>query len=259
MVNPGQYRGNPIIGQVFSLRAKRLTRPDCDRESTQFDRPPMVITESKIRLLIVDDHTVIREGLTLLLSPVPDLEVIGTASNGRDAVELVKSRTPDVVIMDLHMPIMDGADAMKELRATNPDIKLIVLSSYKERGEVLRAISSGANAYLLKDGPIDELAQAIRNAHAGRSSLNAEIASTVLSRLSELSGPGGNTAGLTAMELRTLELLRDGASNPDIAKSTMVSPNTVKSRLSRIYEKLSVTSRTQAVAEALRLRVINHE
>lgn len=219
----------------------------------------MVSTESKIRLLIVDDHTVIREGLTLLLSPVPDLEVIGTASNGQDAIELVKTRKPDVVIMDLHMPIMDGADAMKEIRAVSPETKLIVLSSYKEKDEVLRAIDSGANAYLLKDGPINELAQAIRNAHAGRSSLNAEIASTVLSRLSELSGPGGAVAGFTAMELRTLEMLRDGASNPDIAKSTSVSPNTVKSRLSRIYEKLSVTSRTQAVSEALRRKVIKHE
>ena len=219
----------------------------------------MVKTEPKIRLLIVDDHTVIREGLTLLLSPVQDLEVIGTASNGRDAIELVKSRKPDVVIMDLHMPIMDGADAMKELREISPDTKLIVLSSYKERGEVLRAIDSGANAYLLKDGPIDELAQAIRNAHAGKSSLNAEIASTVLSRLSELSGPRGNISGFTDMELRTLEMLRNGDSNPEIAKATSVSPNTVKSRLSRIYEKLSVTSRTQAVAEALRRKVIRHE
>lgn len=150
----------------------------------------MTSAEPKIRLLIVDDHTVIREGLTLLLSPIPDLEVIGTASNGRDAVELVKSRQPDVVIMDLHMPILDGADAMKVVREVSPDTKLIVLSSYKERDEVLRAIDSGAHAYLLKDGPIEELAQAIRNAHAGRSSLNAEIATTVLSRLSELSGGG---------------------------------------------------------------------
>lgn len=219
----------------------------------------MLSTEPKIRLLIVDDHTVIREGLTLLLSPVPDLEVIGTASNGHDAIELVKTRKPDVVIMDLHMPIMDGADAVKEIRAVSPETKLIVLSSYKEKDEVLRAIDSGANAYLLKDGPINELAQAIRNAHAGRSSLNAEIASTVLSRLSELSGPGGTVSGFTAMELRTLALLRDGASNPEIAKSTSVSPNTVKSRLSRIYEKLSVTSRTQAVSEALRRKVIKHE
>ena len=219
----------------------------------------MTSAEPKIRLLIVDDHTVIREGLTLLLSPIPDLEVIGTASNGRDAVELVKSRQPDVVIMDLHMPILDGADAMKVVREMSPDTKLIVLSSYKERDEVLRAIDSGAHAYLLKDGPIEELAQAVRNAHAGRSSLNAEIATTVLSRLSELSGAVGSRAGLTVTEIRTLEMLRDGASNPEIARTTGVSPNTVKSRLSKIYEKLSVTSRTQAVSEALRRRIIDHD
>jgi len=141
----------------------------------------------------------------------------------------------------------------------SPDTKLIVLSSYKEKDEVLRAIDSGAHAYLLKDGPIEELAQAVRNAHAGRSSLNAEIATTVLSRLSELSGTEGTGSGLTATEVRTLEMLRDGASNPEIAKATAVSPNTVKSRLSGIYEKLSVTSRTQAVAEALRRRVIDHD
>ena len=220
---------------------------------------PIPSTEPKIRLLIVDDHTVIREGLTLLLSTASDIEVIGTASNGRDAVEIVKTRKPDVVIMDLHMPIMDGADAMKEIRKASPSTKLIVLSSYKEKDEVLRAIDSGAHAYLLKDGPVEELAQAIRNANAGRSSLNPEIATTVLSRLSELSGADGNSAGLTVTEVRTLEMLRDGASNPDIARAMSVSPNTVKSRLSRIYEKLSVTSRTQAVAEALRRGLITHD
>ena len=220
---------------------------------------PIPSTEPKIRLLIVDDHTVIREGLTLLLSTVSDIEVIGTASNGRDAVEIVKTRKPDVVIMDLHMPIMDGADAMKEIRKASPSTKLIVLSSYKEKDEVLRAIDSGAHAYLLKDGPVEELAQAIRNANAGRSSLNPEIATTVLSRLSELSGGDGNSAGLTVTEVRTLEMLRDGATNPDIARAMSVSPNTVKSRLSRIYEKLSVTSRTQAVAEALRRGLITHD
>lgn len=220
---------------------------------------PIPSTEPKIRLLIVDDHTVIREGLTLLLSTVSDIEVIGTASNGRDAVEIVKTRKPDVVIMDLHMPIMDGADAMKEIRKASPSTKLIVLSSYKEKDEVLRAIDSGAHAYLLKDGPVEELAQAIRNANAGRSSLNPEIATTVLSRLSELSGADGNSAGLTVTEVRTLKMLRDGASNPDIARAMSVSPNTVKSRLSRIYEKLSVTSRTQAVAEALRRGLITHD
>lgn len=220
---------------------------------------PIPSTEPKIRLLIVDDHTVIREGLTLLLSTVSDIEVIGTASNGRDAVEIVKTRKPDVVIMDLHMPIMDGADAMKEIRKASPSTKLIVLSSYKEKDEVLRAIDSGAHAYLLKDGPVEELAQAIRNANAGRSSLNPEIATTVLSRLSELSGDDGNSAGLTVTEVRTLEMLRDGATNPDIARAMSVSPNTVKSRLSRIYEKLSVTSRTQAVAEALRRGLITHD
>ena len=220
---------------------------------------PIPSTEPKIRLLIVDDHTVIREGLTLLLSTASDIEVIGTASNGRDAVEIVKTRKPDVVIMDLHMPIMDGADAMKEIRKASPSTKLIVLSSYKEKDEVLRAIDSGAHAYLLKDGPVEELAQAIRNANAGRSSLNPEIATTVLSRLSELSGADGNSAGLTVTEVRTLEMLRDGASNPDIARAMSVSLNTVKSRLSRIYEKLSVTSRTQAVAEALRRGLITHD
>ena len=220
---------------------------------------PIPSTEPKIRLLIVDDHTVIREGLTLLLSTASDIEVIGTASNGRDAVEIVKTRKPDVVIMDLHMPIMDGADAMKEIRKASPSTKLIVLSSYKEKDEVLRAIDSGAHAYLLKDGPVEELAQAIRNANAGRSSLNPEIATTVLSRLSELSGGDGNSAGLTVTEVRTLEMLRDGATNPDIARAMSVSPNTVKSRLSRIYEKLSVTSRTQAVAEALRRGLITHD
>ncbi len=219
----------------------------------------MARSESKIRVLIADDHTVIRDGLAALLAPIADFEVIGKVSNGRDAVEIAKTMTPDVVIMDLHMPIMDGADAMKAIREISPETKLIVLSSYKERDEVLRAIDSGAQAYLLKNGPVDELAQAIRNAYAGHSSLDAEIATTVLTRLSELSAGAGSSSEFTAMEIGTLELLRDGASNPEIAQATSVSPNTVKSRLSRIYEKLSVTSRTQAVAIALRRQIIRHE
>ena len=219
----------------------------------------MATSGPKIRVLIADDHSVIREGLAALLSPIVDVEVIGKVSNGRDAVEIAKTMNPDVVIMDLHMPIMDGADAMKAIREIRPQTKLIVLSSYKERDEVLRAIDSGAQAYLLKNGPVEELAQAIRNAYAGHSSLNAEIATTVLTRLSELSAGAGSSSGLTATEIGTLELLRDGASNPEIARATSVSLNTVKSRLARIYEKLSASSRTQAVAIALRRQIIHHE
>lgn len=222
-------------------------------------------TEAKIRVLIVDDHSVIREGLTLLLNAQPDLEVVGTADNGQDAVDLVNAIKPDVVIMDLHMPVMDGSDAMIEIRKANAGTKLIVLSSYKNDDEVHRAMSSGAHAYLLKDGPIEELARAVRNVHAGRSSLNPEIASTVLSRLSELtnlveaSQLDTNASGLNETELRMLGMLRDGASNPQIAEATGVSPNTVKTRLSRMYVKLSVTSRIQAVTEALKRGLITND
>lgn len=218
-----------------------------------------------IRVVIADDHAIIREGLSLFLNKEPDIEVVGTADNGREAVELVELHAPDVVIMDLHMPVMDGSDAMNEIRKKSTHTKLIVLSSYKEADEVHRAMISGANAYLLKDGPTQELARAVRNVHAGRSSLNPEIATTVLSRLSELtnivesSRLSGHPFGLNETEMLMLKMLRDDSSNVEIAESTGVSPNTVKTRLSRMYRKLSVTSRIQAVTEALKRGLITHE
>ena len=212
----------------------------------------------KIRLLIVDGHTVIREGLSLILSAESDLEVIGSASNGQDAVEIVTAQKPDVVIMDLNMPVMNGVDAIKQIRGNRPEAELIVLSSHQNRREVREASDSGAHAYLLKDRPTEDLARAVRNAYAGRSSLNPEIAAAVLAHLSEKPRHRHDNAEMTSMEVRALEMLRDGSSIAQIATAMAISVNTVKSRLSRIYEKLLVKGRTQAVAEALRRKLITH-
>jgi DNA-binding NarL/FixJ family response regulator len=155
--------------------------------------------------MIVDDHTVIREGLSLMLSAEADLEVIGAARNGRDAVEIVTSMKPDVVIMDLNMPVMNGADAIKRIRGARPEVDLLVLSSFKDEHEVLRAIDSGAHVYLFKDGPTEVLERAIRNIYAGRSSLNPEIASTELRHLSGTSSHRHDD-DLTSMEVRGSEM-----------------------------------------------------
>ena len=135
----------------------------------------MVGTNPKIRVLVADDQMVVRDGLILLLEPYADLEIVGTASNGRDAVDLTKSLDPDVVIMDFHMSVMDGPNATREIRSTQPDTYLIIMSGYQIDGDAERAAAAGADAYLLKDAPIEELVKIIREIRAGEADPNRPI------------------------------------------------------------------------------------
>jgi NarL family two-component system response regulator LiaR len=207
----------------------------------------MVETEP-IRVLLVDDHAVVRSGLSAFLLAFDDLELVGEASSGEESVRLCQQLRPDVVLMDLVMPGMDGAAATEAIRERCPDIQVIALTSFKEKELVHGALEAGAIGYLIKNVSADELADAIRAAYAGRPTLAPEAAQALIHAATEPSKP---TYDLTPREHEVLELMVEGLSNPDIADRLVVSRSTIKFHVSSILSKLGVTSRTEAVALAL--------
>jgi NarL family two-component system response regulator LiaR len=213
----------------------------------------MTITPSQpIRVMIVDDHTMVRRGLATFLKVYDDLEMVGEASSGQAAIQLCAQLQPDVVLMDMAMPDMDGATATRNIRKQSPSIQVIALTSFKEETLVQSALQAGAIGYLLKDISADELAMAIRAAHAGRSTLSPEAAQALVHAASQPPAPG---LDLTEREREVLTLMIEGLNNTQIAGRLTVSPSTVKSHVSNILSKLGVSSRTEAVTLALRNRI----
>jgi two-component system, NarL family, response regulator LiaR len=210
--------------------------------------------QAPIRVMIVDDHAVVRSGLSAFLLAFDDLEYVGEATGGADAVRKCASLEPDVVLMDLVMPDVDGAEATRRIKDECPDVQVIALTSYKEDELVQNALKAGALSYLLKNVTADELAGAIRAAHAGRPTLAPEAAEVLIKAAT--TAPGGEE-GLTARELEILELMVAGESNPVIAKRLFVSTSTVKFHVSNILMKLGAGSRTEAVAIALQRRLVS--
>lgn len=198
--------------------------------------------------MIVDDHAVVRSGLSTFLMAYDDLEFVGDAPNGAEAVARCRRLDPDVVLMDLVMPEIDGAEATRLIREECPDVQVIALTSYKEDELVQGALKAGAIGYLLKTVSADELANAIRAAFAGRPTLAPEAAQVLIQAARHDEKP---ETGLTARELEILQLMADGLSNPDIAKRAYVSPSTVKFHVSNILMKLGASSRTEAVSIAI--------
>jgi DNA-binding NarL/FixJ family response regulator len=200
----------------------------------------------KIRILVADDHPVVLEGLSGMLAGQPDFEVIGLAADGDTAVIMHGSLAPDVTLMDLRMPGLDGVGAIKAIKAQQPPSRIIVLTTYDSDTDILRAIEAGATGYLLKDAPREELFHAIRAAARGDSVLAPAVAARLMNRMR---APAEEN--LSAREIEVLQLVATGASNKEIGKSLHISTATVKTHLIHIYGKLGVDDRTAAVTTAL--------
>jgi DNA-binding NarL/FixJ family response regulator len=209
-----------------------------------------------IRVLIVDDHPVVREGIGSMLKKETDFRVVGEASNGLEAMEKARELSPDVVLMDLRMPEMDGVEAISRIRAEKPDIKFIILTTYSDDEYIFKGIAAGARAYLLKDAPRDELFKAIRMVSRGESLIQPVVASRVLDKLAELSRKTPAADTLSDREIEVLRLMAGGESNKDIADHLSITQSTVKTHITSIFQKLNVTTRTEAVTNALKKGII---
>jgi len=208
------------------------------------------VQEKKLRIsvLIADDHSILRQGLVSLIEDRADMTVAGEASNGREAVELWKKYRPDVTLLDLRMPELDGLSTIKAIRADNENARIIVLTTFDGDEDIYRAIQAGAKGYLLKDVPREALMDCVRRVHHGGTCVPVNLAEKLAQRVS------GKT--LSQREIEVLKLLAQGKSNKEIGSALFITGGTVKSHLKRIFGKLGVISRTEAVANATRRGLI---
>lgn len=206
----------------------------------------------KIRVLIADDHPVVREGLRGLLEIQPNIDLVGEAVDGVDAIEKARSLSPDVILLDMVMPRKDGVQAIAEIKAENPDARILVLTSFSEGEKAFPAIKAGALGYLLKDSSPDELLQAISSVYGGEVSLHPSIARMLVQQLSQPSDLPPTEEPLTERELEVLQLIAKGMSNQEIADALVVGERTVSTHVSNILDKLQLANRTQAALYALR-------
>jgi NarL family two-component system response regulator LiaR len=218
----------------------------------------------KIRVFVVDDHAIVRDGIQSLLATEPDIEWVGEAANGADAVSKVRILHPDVILMDLVMPEMDGIEAIRQIMAFQPEARILVLTSFSADDKVFPAIKAGALGYLLKDTGSEDLMQAIHQVYRGESSLHPKIARMLLQEIStaqpikslehpsQLPEKSSSVDPLTERELKVLKLVAHGCSNREIADQLVVTEGTVRTHVSNILDKLHLASRTQATLYALR-------
>ena len=209
-------------------------------------------TQTPIRILIADDHAVVREGLRALIEAKPDMELVGEAEDGVEAVLMARSLKPDVILLDLLMPRMDGIQAIGEIRQENPHARILILTSFAADDKVFPAIKAGALGYLLKDSSSQALIQAIREVYRGESSLHPTIARKLIRELLRPSTAAPAENLLTEREVAVLKLIAGGLSNQEIADTLVISQRTVSSHVSNILEKLHLANRTQAALYALR-------
>ena len=208
------------------------------------------MVQTMIRLVVVDDHPVVRHGLVSMLHYEPDMQVVGEAGNGLDAVQIILQQNPDVVLLDLRLPQLSGIEVMKQTRAQLSHTRFLVLTTYDTDEYIVPALSAGAQGYLLKDTTPDELTRAIRLLATGGSPLEPAVAAKLLDSMTEKEDE------LSPREVEVLKLLVAGASNKEIAVRLTLSENTIKSHLSHIFSKLQVQSRAEAVAIALQRGIV---
>lgn len=211
-------------------------------------------TSDPIRVMVVDDHSMVRKGLATILRLRPDLELVAEAGNGKEALQLCEQARPDVVLMDLMMPEMDGATATHLIRAQWPHIQVIALTSFQEKELVRDVLQAGAIGYLLKNVSAEDLVAAIREAHAGRSTLAPEAIQALIQEDSQPTSPDTRSLacfGLTPREVEVLALIIEGRRNPEIAERLVVSRSTAKAHVSSILSKLGVSNRAEAITLAL--------
>jgi NarL family two-component system response regulator LiaR len=205
-----------------------------------------------IRVLIVDDHTIVRKGIRALLAEIEGIEVVGEADNGQEAIAQADTLHPDVILMDLAMPKMDGIEATRQIKASQPESRILVMTSFAADDKVFPAIKAGALGYLLKESAPEDLVQAIRQIHRGESSLHPTIARKVLQEITHPPDHPPTPNPLTEREAEVLRLVAQGLSNQDIAKKLNISDPTVRTHVSNIMSKLHLATRIQAALYALR-------
>jgi NarL family two-component system response regulator LiaR len=211
------------------------------------------MSDSKcIRVFIADDHAIVRKGIRAVLEIVPDMEIVGEAENGRDAVHLVAELKPDVILMDLVMPEMDGIEAIRRIQDRQPEAHILVLTTFAGEDSIFPAVKAGALGYHLKDSRPQELVRAVRQVHRGESSLHPVIARKVLEELTRPSQRPPTPDPLTQREVEVLRLVAQGLENWEIAEKLVITEATVRTHVSNITGKLHVASRTQAALYALR-------
>jgi NarL family two-component system response regulator LiaR len=208
---------------------------------------------SPIRVMIVDDHSMVRTGLATFIETKPDLTLVGEARDGQQALQLCEQARPDVILMDLVMPKLDGIAATRVIRERWPETQVIALTSFQDQARVQEALQAGALSYLMKDVSVDELADAIRDAHAGRSTLSPEAAQALVQAARRGPEPGHD---LTPREREVLALMVEGLNNPQIGEALYISVTTVRSHVSNVFSKLGVSNRAEAIALALRSKLV---
>ncbi|ANC10762.1 MULTISPECIES: response regulator [Bacillus] len=214
----------------------------------------------KIKVLLVDDHTVVLKGLAFFLSTQEDLDLVGEANNGKEALVKVGETNPDVILMDLYMPEMDGVEATAYIKKEYPNVKVIVLTSFSDQAHVLPALRAGASGYILKDVEPDQLVEAIRSAYKGNIQLHPDIANALLSQTLPVEEKEEEHSiqvdVLTARENEVLQLLAKGMSNKEIASVLVITEKTVKAHVSSILSKLNLSDRTQAALYAVKNGIV---
>jgi DNA-binding NarL/FixJ family response regulator len=208
-----------------------------------------------IRIVIADDHAVVRAGLTQLVATFEDVELVGAAANGQEAITLCAERQPDVVLMDLEMPVLDGIAATREIRASQPEVAVVVLTSFSDRERILRALDAGAAGYLLKDAEPDEIFKAIQAAARGEAPLDPKAARALLGARRAPS----QAESLSDREREVLAMVSEGLANKVIARRLGISEKTVKAHLTSVFRQIGVTDRTQAALWAQRNGVTRQE